>query len=119
MLTGKAGFVHGLEIRKDILDFCASNIQKFQEKSGLDFSKCDTGSCFRLIMSHTCTLHSIKLILRNVFLPDIDDTKYDRIHVGACCPEANLPALIALLNPGGVLVTPFADRLIRVKKVQS
>jgi len=96
-LTGKAGFVHGLEIRKDILDFCEANIKKFQEKSGLDFT-------------------NIKLILRNVFLPDPDETKYDRIHVGACCPEANLPVLIALLNPGGVLVTPYADRLIRVRK---
>lgn len=97
MLTGKAGVVVGLEIRKDILDFCAQNIKKFQEKSGMDLS-------------------NIKLFVRNVFLPDPEEMKFDRIHVGACCPEVNLPALIALLNPGGVLVTPFADRLIRVKK---
>jgi len=99
-LTGKAGVVHGLEIRKDILEFCAQNIKKFQEKSGIDLS-------------------NIKLFLRNIFLPDPEEMKYDRIHVGACCPEANLPGLIALLNPGGILVTPFADRLIRVKKDMS
>ena len=39
MLTGKAGVVVGLEIRKDILDFCAQNIKNFQEKFGFDFSK--------------------------------------------------------------------------------
>lgn len=41
---------------------------------------------------------------------------YDRIHVGACCPKANLPDLYNLLAPGGVLVTPFMDKLIRVVK---
>ncbi len=41
---------------------------------------------------------------------------YDRIHVGACCPTPRLQSLIDLLNPGGILVTPNEDSLVKVTR---
>jgi len=41
---------------------------------------------------------------------------FDRIHVGACCPEAKLEELCTLLAPRGVLVTPLGDKLVKVSK---
>jgi len=41
---------------------------------------------------------------------------YDRIHVGACCPEAQLDNLVKKLVPGGILVTPYTDKLVKVTK---
>lgn len=69
----------------------------------------------------------MKFFLRNCFLPDPEERKYDRIHVGtlpfcsraplslcrarsrltatgACCPETRLKDLYALLKPRGILV---------------
>jgi len=43
---------------------------------------------------------------RNYFLPDPYERRFDRIHVGASCPPELLPRLGALLNRGGILVTP-------------
>ena len=35
--------------------------------------------------------------------------RYDRVHVGACCPRDRLHALTALLRPsGGIIVSPVA-----------
>jgi hypothetical protein len=36
--------------------------------------------------------------------------------VGACCPTPRLQSLIDLLNPGGILVTPNEDSLVKVTK---
>lgn len=42
---------------------------------------------------------------------------FDRVHVGATCPEKHLPRLVDLLAPDGLMVVPVAPsdlRLIRV-----
>jgi hypothetical protein len=51
-----------------------------------------------------------------VFLPTIDGILYDKIHVGACCPDAKIQDLYDILAPGGTLVTPYGDRLIKSVK---
>ena len=63
-------------------------------------------------------LTQVRFFRRNCFIPDPEEMTYDRIHVGANCPEANMPQLIELLNPGGILVTPFGDKLVQVIKNQ-
>lgn len=42
--------------------------------------------------------------LRNCFVPDVRGRRYDGVHVGAACAEAQLPALVELLKPGGRMV---------------
>lgn len=96
-LVGKDGIAHGFDLRKDIIDFSQSNVQKFSQKSGIEFK-------------------NLKFFVRNCFLPMAQSRTYDRIHVGACCPEAFLNQLISLLSPGGILVTPYGDRLVRITK---
>lgn len=97
VLVGPTGSVLGLDIRDDIVQFARRNLARFCESTGMD-------------LSH------VKFEERNVFLPDPEERKFDRIHCAACVPKAHLAELIALLNPGGRLVTPFDDRLIRVDK---
>jgi len=96
-LVGKDGISHGIEIRQDIVEFAQNNLKKFEAKSGMDFS-------------------NVKFYLRNCFLPVFNPLQYDRIHVGACCPEAKLKDLVTLLKPNGVLVTPLLDKMVRVTK---
>eukprot|EP01129_Flabellula_baltica_P004454 TRINITY_DN1549_c0_g1_i2.p1 TRINITY_DN1549_c0_g1~~TRINITY_DN1549_c0_g1_i2.p1 ORF type:complete len:403 (+),score=81.96 TRINITY_DN1549_c0_g1_i2:286-1494(+) len=93
-LTGPTGSSLGVDIHKHIINFSIKNAQKYEDA---DWGK-------------------VEFELRNCFLPDPLNRTFDRIHVGACCPESHLQQLIDLLNPGGILVTPYGDRLIKIKK---
>jgi len=96
-LAGEEGFCLGLDIHQHIIDFCESNIKKVQEKENIK-------------------LANIKLMNRNCFLPLLDDMKFDRIHVGARCPESHIQYLYDLLNEGGIIVTPYGDQMLVAKK---
>lgn len=96
-LAGEDGFCLGLDIHQHIIDFCEKNIKNAQEKENVK-------------------LAPIKLMNRNCFLPLLDDMKFDRIHVGARCPESHLKYLYDLLNVGGIIVTPYGDQMLIGKK---
>lgn len=101
-LTGPTGLVHGLDLYEHILEFAQNNIKSYlnDEKVPLVGRNFDYVKFFR----------------RNCFLPSVDGLKYDKIHVGACCPDAKIHELYDLLVPGGTLVTPYGDRLIKAVK---
>jgi len=96
-LAGPEGFAYGLDLHDYIIDFSTTNLKNFSEKTGLQ-------------------IKNIKFEKRNCFLPDVDNISYDRIHVGACCPESYLEYLLNILKPCGILVTPYGDKLIKVSK---
>jgi len=96
-LSQPNGCAYGLDLHKHIIDFSVQCVKTFCEKTGL-------------------VIENVKFEKRNCFLPSVDDLKFDRIHVGACCPEKHLDFLIKLLRPGGILVTPFGDKLIKATK---
>jgi protein-L-isoaspartate O-methyltransferase len=97
VLVGTAGRSHGIDVRKDIVEFAEENVKRLREKCGVE-------------------LPQLRFFVRNCFAPDPEEMHYDRIHVGACCPTAKLEYLIGLLNPGGMLVTPYGDKLIKATK---
>jgi len=86
-----------VDLREDICAFARDNVKKETESTGLDFS-------------------NVQFIVRNCFLPFPNNKQFDRIHVGACCPESQKDKLFSLLAPNGILVTPYKDKLVRVKK---
>jgi protein-L-isoaspartate(D-aspartate) O-methyltransferase len=96
-LSGPNGFAHGVDLFQYIIDFAQSNIKKVSAVTGIQFT-------------------NLQFFVRNCFLPAVDEVKYDRIHVGACCPEGYLNYLYELLKPDGILVTPFGDRLMKAVK---
>jgi len=96
-LVGEEGLSHGLEIRRDIIDFSEANLRNFTQQTGIQ-------------------LNNVKFFLRNCFLPDIEERTYDRIHSGACCPASRINDLYKLLKKNGILVTPFGDKLIKAVK---
>jgi protein-L-isoaspartate(D-aspartate) O-methyltransferase len=101
-LTGPTGLVHGFDLYEHIIEFAQNNIKSYlnDEKVPLVGRNFDYVKFFR----------------RNCFLPSVDGMKYDKIHVGACCPDAKIQELYDLLVIGGVLVTPYGDRLIKAVK---
>jgi protein-L-isoaspartate(D-aspartate) O-methyltransferase len=101
-LCGNTGFVHGLDVYDHIIEFAQNNIKSFlNDEKGVSLGK---------------TFDNVKFFKRNCFLPTIDGTLYDKIHVGACCPDAKIQELYDILAPGGTLVTPYGDRLIKSVK---
>jgi len=96
-LVGKSGKAVGLDLREDIIQFARNNVKKLSEETGLDFS-------------------NVEFSVRNCFLPFPEKVLFDRIHVGACCPESQTQSLFKLLKPGGILVTPLGDKLVKVTK---
>jgi len=71
----------------------------------------------RVLLSERLSIIS-SFLKRNCFLPSADEIKYDKIHVGACCPDAMIQCLYDKLTVGGILVGPYGDRLIKAKKEQ-
>jgi hypothetical protein len=97
-LAGPTGLSHGLDIHQHIVEFAEKNLEKYRQKHP------------------DVDLSNVKFFNRNCFVPGVDDQLYDRIHVGACVPESKLPALLELLQPGGILVGPYGDRLLKATK---
>jgi len=102
-LTGPTGFVHGLDLYDHIIEFSTNNLKEWLATQPPEKKNC---------MDH------VKFFKRNCFLPSPVPVLYDRIHAGCCCPESHIQFLQNLLKPGGILVTPFGDRLVKVVKEQ-
>jgi len=96
-LVGKTGIAHGLEVRKDIIEFSLENIRRWRT-------------------AHPEYDLNISFELRNCFLVDAEERLWDRVHVGACCPESKLNELYRLVKPGGRLVTPYGEKLLLAVK---
>jgi hypothetical protein len=61
------------------------------------------------------------IVLRHGNVMSLDASRnisYDRIYVGADCCKAQLPHLLSLLAPGGVLIVPCEEELLHVTKAE-
>jgi len=96
-LTGPQGCVYGFDLHDHIIEFSRNNVTKLVEQ-----------------YPQLCL--NIRWVKRNCFLPVAQPILYDKIHVGCCCPETKLQYLFDMLKPGGTLVTPYGDQLIRATK---
>jgi protein-L-isoaspartate(D-aspartate) O-methyltransferase len=104
-LTGPTGLIHGLDLFDHIIEFSKKNIAGFLASRPAD--------------APPLTLDHVHFFKRNCFLPSPDEIKYDRIHVGCCCPESHIQFLYDQLKVGGILVTPFGDKLIKAVKQEN
>eukprot|EP01125_Pyxidicula_operculata_P018073 TRINITY_DN63_c0_g1_i12.p1 TRINITY_DN63_c0_g1~~TRINITY_DN63_c0_g1_i12.p1 ORF type:complete len:367 (+),score=40.25 TRINITY_DN63_c0_g1_i12:56-1156(+) len=97
VLVGPNGVSHGIDVLNSSIESSKSNLANLKEKRGLD-------------------LKNVTYEKRNVFIPDLEARKWDRIHVGASCPHTEKHKLYELLKPGGILVTPIGSSLVLSKK---
>lgn len=100
-LTGPTGVVHGLDLYDHIIEFSVNNLKEWSDAQPSEK---------KISLSH------VKFFKRNCFLPSPEPMLYDRIHAGCCCPESHIQYLYDLLKPGGILVTPFGDKLVKATK---
>lgn len=43
--------------------------------------------------------------------------RYDRVYCGATCPETHEAVIKELVKVGGILVMPYKDHLVKVKRI--
>jgi len=95
-IVGPNGKSHGLEIIDGAIIMARRSVLALKDKG--------------------TNLTNISFEKRNVFIPDLDARHWDRIHVGASCPQKEKHKLYELLNPGGVLVMPIGSIFIKAEK---
>jgi hypothetical protein len=97
VLVGPGGAATGLEVRADLVQMGRDHVASLLNA---------TAAGARLTADDRRALAAVRFEHRNCFVPDAGRRRYNRIHVGASCPEGYLPAVAALLNVGGIAVLP-------------
>uniref|UniRef100_A0A061S9V0 protein-L-isoaspartate(D-aspartate) O-methyltransferase n=1 Tax=Tetraselmis sp. GSL018 TaxID=582737 RepID=A0A061S9V0_9CHLO len=100
-LVGKTGAVTGVDILPKAVELSRANLANLASSSDEYHQR----ACDCSILEH------------NVFLPRATAERYDRIHVGAQCPEEKVPNLLRLLGEeGGVVIVPVDSELRAITK---
>ncbi|KAA8497490.1 Protein-L-isoaspartate O-methyltransferase domain-containing protein 2 [Porphyridium purpureum] len=122
LLAGPSGIVVGIDIEQGTVSFSESNLEWMRQNNPA-FS---TNPAF-------AAAAPVRFAQANVFLLDATsasellnggnrDTQpralFDRIHCGAQCTEENLGSIVELLNPGGILVTPCENAMLKIVRPQ-
>jgi len=95
-LVGPTGVSHGIDILDGAIELSHASLERLKNRQ--------------------MSLTNVTFEKRNVFLPDRANQRWDRIHVGATCPQKHKHQLYDLLNPGGILVVPIKTHLIMATK---
>jgi protein-L-isoaspartate O-methyltransferase len=104
-LQGKLGLTHGIEFSATMVSISRDNISRFLTKKGLQ------------------DLDSIRIVSGNCFEIDVNRSskhcKYDKIYIGAGCPDHRKEFFYHLLADGGTLVLPINEKsqMIKITKI--
>lgn len=119
-LLGGVGICHGVEISASAVEH-----SRICTKSWMGQFSVDDGAIYFPTSSHPRYLgseESIRFIQGNCFDIDVLSTmnscKYDRIYVGAGCPEKRKEFFFSMLADNGVLVVPINEKnqMLRIKR---
>jgi len=115
-LIGEGGVSHGIEINADLVKlstasckFWFDSILNRRHQGELNLPK--------------VTREGVSFVQGNCFDIDVRAAKsvclYDRIYIGAGCPEKNLKFFLSLLADDGMLIAPIQERgeLVRIRKI--
>lgn len=105
VILGPYSTNYGVEIHQDVLDHCEGAIARWK-------------AMYHDKLPHFQLVHGNAL---NISMNEGEAlVGFDRIYVGASISRNNLSALTSLLKPGGILVGPVGDELVKViRKRQS
>jgi protein-L-isoaspartate O-methyltransferase len=109
-LVGESGLLHGIEIHDEVVHHSRSCsllwLQKMQQNGLLqkidsNYFQFLSGNCFQLNLDQSQFM------------------KYDRIYVGAGCPESKKEFFYNFLNENGILVLPINERsqMLKIRRL--
>lgn len=101
LIIGPYGINHGVELHADVVKYGHERLEEFKRVSpAIDaFTFCDP-----------------QFVQGNCLCLPPDMRLYDRVYCGASCPETHEQYMKALIKPGGVLVMPINDQLVKMTR---
>jgi protein-L-isoaspartate O-methyltransferase len=113
-ILGPNSLNYGVELHDDVIEHCKASITKWKPSTTEESNGIST-ICF------ADGTPDIKIIKGNGL--NISNTKgesvvgFDRIYIGAAVDKEDLSNITKLLSPGGILVGPADDELVKVVRV--
>ncbi|XP_011630206.1 protein-L-isoaspartate O-methyltransferase domain-containing protein 1-like [Pogonomyrmex barbatus] len=101
LLLKQHGTNHGIELHEDCLKYAYERLEEFKQIS-LALNEFDF--CEPVFIQGNC-------------LSIIPGRQYDRVYCGAACPESHEAFIKQFVRVGGILVMPYKEQLLRVKRV--
>lgn len=109
-LLGEEGVSHGVEISEGACQFSREKAKEWHAKLSSDRQAAGGDSSPSSIIS----LDGISFVHANCFDLDVLNTvntmKYDRIYVGAGCPESRKEFFLSMLADNGIMVVPINEK---------
>ncbi|ETW08483.1 hypothetical protein, variant 1 [Aphanomyces invadans] len=144
-ITGKDAINHGLEIDAGVVEACRASLmaytsvkrrrglvparsnQDYDSDGGDDTSDVPDEDMLNEVpqeevdakeeQAATENFSVCSIVCGDVFRMDVaKNMKYDRIYVGARAPDRLLAMAKELLNPFGIVVGPFGDKLMKIRR---
>jgi len=106
-ILGSGSLNYGVEIHKDAVDHSKASIEKWTNATGK----------LAKDLPQIEILHGNGLHISSTSGESI--VGFDRIYIGAAVGGSDLPSLTKLLRPGGILVGPVNDELVKVIRIGS
>jgi len=113
-ILGPNSLNYGVELHDDVIEHCKASIGKWktnsvEERNGI--------SIFHF-MDNTADIQIIKGNGLNILKTKGESVVgFDRIYIGAAVDKEDLANITKLLSPGGILVGPVDDELVKVVRV--
>lgn len=134
-LIGPSGICHGIDINEDVVahsKVCAAKwlqrrINTQLEAKNIDSSHMTYDAAFqaekRLLLNRSVLEESISFVHGNCFHLNaqsaINFAKYDRIYVGAACPDSHKMFFYNLLQINGILILPIIEtnKMLKIRRI--
>lgn len=101
-IIGPRGTNHGIELHDSNVRYARETVEEWV-RTAPHFDR--TSFCYP------------KFVVGNALLMNPTYRGYDRVYVGAACPQEYIDFFKSLLNMGGVLVVPYDNQLQRIERV--
>ena len=108
--TKSNGLQFGVDIHADVIEHAMASVARWKN------------SIMKEEVTHNyyCKNLNISFSIGNALHVDSNKGEgrfgFDRIYVGTACEEENLPHFMSMLAPGGILVCPCEDELVKVTR---
>lgn len=114
-ILGPNSLNYGVELHDDVIDHCKTSIAKWNTSCTVEEKN---GSTIFHFMDNTADIQIIKGDGLKISKTKGESVVgFDRIYIGASVDKEDLANITKLLSPGGILVGPVDDELVKVVRV--